>query len=454
MTLRNSLFLAALVAPQAAAAQDPTSVTLFSSGRTLVRQTLPVSLPSGSSVHSLSLGLFDPTSFAVLEPGVQVARVSFDPGWSEESILRRNVGRTFSFVRSHGDSTVFTARLAALDPERWETPRGVVFQRPGILLWPPELVPLAPVSDVALTSDRARTGLRVMYETEGGSWAASYRMYVGATSRVEGVATLQAGQLAIQDAAVQLLAGDIGRKSAMPVPMMARAAAFEDAMVASGAASAEYIGGGAARLYTLPGRITFVPGTQLVVPLFTPTSVSAQRRLTVGGAISYRGGIGQMPDEEEVPVEVSWRLDRRLDTPFGDLPLPGGNVSIYDTDRGGQVQLIGMGSIGHTAPGEPLEVFTGTAFDVTARRVQTEYSVPPRPASGAQVTATLAYRVTLRNATDTAVTVEVREDRAGDWSVLQSSVEPVRRSSSRVVFPVTVPARGEATLTYRIRAVW
>ncbi len=453
MTLRNSLFLAALVVPQAAIAQDPTSITLFNSGRTLVRQTLPLALPAGTSVHPLSLGLFDPTSFAVLDAGVQVGRIAFDPGWSEEAILRRNIGRTFSFVRNHTDSTTITAKLVALDPERWETPRGIVFQRPGTILWPAELVPLAPVSDVAFVSDRARNSVRVMYETDGGSWQASYRLFTGQSARVEGVATIQAGPLAISDAVVQLLAGDIGyKRGGIPAPMMARAAAYEIQDMAMGAASSEAIG--SARLYTLPGRATFVPGTQLVVPLFTPAAATAVRRFIVGGAISFRGGVGQMPDEQEVPVEVSWRLDRKLGTPFGDLPLPAGSVSVYDRDRAGEVQLIGMGMIGHTAPGEPLDVSTGTAFDVTARRVQTEYSVPPRPATGAQVIATLGYRVTLRNATDAAVTVEVREDRAGDWSIISSSVEPVRVSSSRVVFPVSVPARGEATITYRVRTTW
>jgi hypothetical protein len=172
----------------------------------------------------------------------------------------------------------------------------------------------------------------------------------------------------------------------------------------------------------------------------------------VGGALTYWGG-GAEPDEVEVPVEVSYRLDRAAGTPFGDLPLPGGGVSVFETDRGGRTQLIGQGAIGHTAPGEELRVRTGTAFDVSARRTQTAYSSSRTPAPTRTI-ATVTYRVDLQNAQDSAVVVEVREERPGEWSVISSSIPAVRRSSSRVTFPVPVPAKGKATLTYSVRVVW
>ncbi len=116
-------------------------------------------------------------------------------------------------------------------------------------------------------------------------------------------------------------------------------------------------------------------------------------------------------------------------------------------------QLIGQGSIGHTAPGEELNIRTGTAFDVTAMRTQTEYTstTTQRPQ---RTTVFAAWRVDLQNAKDSAVTVDVIEERRGDWSVVSSSVPAQRRSATRVVFPVTVPAKGKASVTYRVRVVW
>src|SRR5690606_32044474 len=122
--------------------------------------------------------------------------------------------------------------------------------------------------------------LRVMYEAPGGSWSAAYRLFLGTNGRFEGNALIAAGSLDVSDAEVQLLAGDIGMK-ATPMPrnpvMMARgeAAAFD------AAASNEAVG--EARLYTLPGRVSFVPGTMLTVPMFTPTPVRGELRLTVPG---------------------------------------------------------------------------------------------------------------------------------------------------------------------------
>jgi hypothetical protein len=71
-----------------------------------------------------------------------------------------------------------------------------------------------------------------------------------------------------------------------------------------------------------------------------------------------------------------------------------------------------------------------------------------------RTTATVAYRVSLQNAKDSAVSVEVREDRAGEWSVVESSVPAEKRSATRTVFLVSIAPKGTAVLTYRLRVVW
>jgi hypothetical protein len=145
-------------------------------------------------------------------------------------------------------------------------------------------------------------------------------------------------------------------------------------------------------------------------------------------------------------------VNRALKTPFGDTPVPAGVARIYQADNGGRLQLIGESSIGHTAAGQPLELDAGTAFDLTAKRTQTTYSVT-RDKNG-KSTATADYRVTVANATDASATVDVYEERGGDWAVLTSSVPADRVSSTRVRFKIVVPAKGEMTITYQIRASW
>jgi hypothetical protein len=130
-------------------------------------------------------------------------------------------------------------------------------------------------------------------------------------------------------------------------------------------------------------------------------------------------------------------------------------VRIYQADSAGRQQLVGEAATDHTPAGEDLRLAAGTAFDLTARRVQTSY-VTRRDSTraGIRTLATADYRVTLRNATDSAVTVDVHEERGGEWSVVSSSVPAEKLSSTLTRFRVAVPARGEAQLTYRVRIVW
>lgn len=448
---------AGLIAQQGS---DAPSVTLFNSGRVLVRRTFAVPVPSGASTMTLPIGLFEPASLMSLEPGVRLGRFSFDGASTEEALLRRHIGEKFMIDVSNGTTRALASyTLLALQPERWQSGDVVVFGRPGQIRWDLARVPTKPVTDVFVTSDRARSGLKVMYATSGASWGVSYSLILGNAGRIEGLASIMTGTLDLADAEVQLLAGDIG------VQQQVGPTAYAMAAKARGSRTDEmntYVDGvptseaaGEARLYTLPGRVTFMPGTQLVTPLFDPTPARAERRYTVSGGMPFWGSFEQDADEREVPVAVAYRLERKLGTTFGDLALPAGAMQVFETDKAGRLQLIGMGSIGHTAAGEELMVSTGTAFDVTAKRTQTAYTTQRGTAPNTNRTIAFAsFRVDLQNAKDSAVVVEVREDRGGEWSVVESSVAGQRRSSSRMVFPVTVPAKGKATLTYRIRTVW
>jgi hypothetical protein len=64
---------------------------------------------------------------------------------------------------------------------------------------------------------------------------------------------------------------------------------------------------------------------------------------------------------------------------------------------------------------------------------------------------TAAYRVTITNAKAEPVTVDVREARYGVWKIVESSVPPEKLSSTEMRFRLTVPAGGEATLTYTVQ---
>ncbi|MBL0179397.1 MAG: hypothetical protein IPP98_09780 [Gemmatimonadetes bacterium] len=87
----------------------------------LIRRTLPAAIAAGTSTVSLPLGIFEPASLMLLEPGVKLGRVSFDGASTEEALLRRHIGEEFQFERRwERHSGSLRAGLIALQPERWQ----------------------------------------------------------------------------------------------------------------------------------------------------------------------------------------------------------------------------------------------------------------------------------------------------------------------------------------------
>ncbi|HEX6669239.1 MAG TPA: hypothetical protein VF061_06750 [Gemmatimonadales bacterium] len=434
------------------------SLTIYNDGRVLVRRTLSVAVPKGASSQRVPLGAIQPASVFSLDSAVAITGLAYDGAIDEASVLRRSVGRRLVFRSALPDRVdTVTALVLGVDPLRLQLPDGrVTFAAPGAALYPADLVVSDPAATLQLQSARAVDRLRLGYFTGGASWQASYQVMLGPKdARVSGMAVLESQALRAEDAEIQLLAGAVGRAEGPvppPRPLLRAQKAAEMAFADAGPVEQRV---GEFHLYTLAGRSTLLPGLTTSVALFEPAGVAYQRNYIVRGMIPYWGYLPQQGEETEVPVEVSYTLKRPRKSAFGDRPLPGGVVRLYQADSTGRQQLVGEAAMDHTAPGEDLRLAAGTAFDLTARRVQTTY-VTRRDSSqaGIRTLATADYRVTIRNATDSAATVDVHEERAGEWSVVSSSVPAEKLSSTLTRVRVAVPARGEAQLTYRVRIVW
>jgi len=444
-------------AARSAAAQ--TSVTIYNDGRVLVRRSVAAQVPKGTSTQRLSLGPVDPATLISLDSGVVVTRGIYDGAVDEMSVLRRSIGRRIVFRLPESHDTV-SALVLGVDPLRLQLPDGrISFSMPGVAFYPADVVVIDPAATLTLQSTRAVDRLRLAYFTGGAAWRANYDIILGARmqARVNGVAVLSSESLRAEDAEVQLLAGSVARAPAPEQDPYRKRAEMRNVMAmadqAAGPPAEERVG--EFHVYSLPGRATLLPGLTTSIALFDPANVAYEKRYVVRGLVPYWGYIPQQGEETEAPVEVRYVLKRPRQTGLGDRPLPGGVARIYQADEAGRAQLVGEAAIKHTAPGHDLELTAGNAFDLSAQRVQTSYSTRrDSTAGGWRTLATADYRVTLRNETDSAVTIDVLEERAGEWSVLKSSVPAEKISSTIVRFRVAVPARGQAALTYRIRAVW
>jgi hypothetical protein len=94
-----------------------------------------------------------------------------------------------------------------------------------------------------------------------------------------------------------------------------------------------------------------------------------------------------------------------------------------------------------------VKVSPGQAFDIAVTRRQTDFKRLGLPDNVFES----AWKVDIRNAKDEEVTVRVVEIVPGDWDVLAESAAHAKETAERLAWSVTVPAKGFAELSYRVR---
>ena len=448
------------IAVGAAPLAGQTSLSIYSDGRVVVRRTLPQPLQKGRNAFTVRLDGLDGTTLFSPDTAVALVSAVVRPPSDQATAIAAAAGQTLSFVRPRAAGGVDTIRATVIrsDPPQYRLPDGrFLLAPPGEPLFPPELVRTVPEATVALDATQARPRTELVYVVDGAArWQAVYQVVLWeARCQVSGAATIASQTLRVDTAEVQLVAGSINRaRPEAPVPQAFRAKglALADAMVTVGEQAV-----GETHVYQLPGRIALESGVPVTVALFPRSGATYAQEYVIPGALPWRGFLGQAPGEENrVPVQVWYTLKRARGTPFGERPLPGGTVQLYQADSAGRLQLVGEATSDHTAPGRDLRVQSGDAFDITAERVQTDYAqeqlAPPKRGVAQRRRITASYKVTVSNAKLAAVTVDVREARFGAWRVTESSVPAEKLSASEVRFRIPVPASGEATLTYTVQA--
>ena len=438
-----------------------TSLSIYTDGRVVVRRTLPQALVKGRNAVTLRIeGLEGATLFSP-DTAVAIASAVVRPPTDQATALAAAAGQTLSFIRPRaaGGADTIRATVVRSDPPQFRLPDGRwVLSQPGEPLFPSELVRTAPEAAIALDATQARPRTELAYVVDDAArWQATYQVVLqGARCQVSGAATVTSQTLRADTAEVQVVAGSINRvRPEAPAPRAYRAGAvaLAEAVVTGSAEQAV----GETHVYQLPGKVTLEPGVPVSVALFPRGGAAYTQEFVVPGALPWRGFPGQAAnDENKVPIQVWYTVKRGRGTSFGDRPLPGGTVQLYQADSSGRVQLLGEASNGHTAPGQDLRVQSGDAFDITAERVQTDYNqeqlAPPRRGVPPRQRITASYKVTISNAKPQAVTVDVREARFGAWRVTESSVPAEKLSATEVRFRVQAPANGDATLTYTVQA--
>jgi hypothetical protein len=460
--------LARTAADQSTSLNDQTdlALTVYNSNIALIRDVRQLTLPTGlfrlklmdiaatvnpATVHFRSLN--DPDKLGVIEQNYEYDLL--EPA----KLLHKYVGKEVTLVRTYQESgttkreEIKAMLLADNNGPVWKIGNDIVtgmyaesYRFPEV---PANLYDRPTLLMTLENSGARKQQIETSYLATNLSWNADYVLTVGRDDKaadLDGWVTLTNNSgTAFHNARLQLVAGDLNR-----LPQGGLRAAMEDRVVAMKAANApqfaqesfsEY------HLYTL-GRKTSVEDKETKqISLLQGSNVPVEKIFVVNGQNFYYRNAQNPGSPIKDPVMVFYKFKNEEKAGLS-MPLPAGNVRVYQKDSKGSVLFVGEDRIDHTPKDEMVTVHIGNAFDVISERKQTDYKRIDTH------TWEMEFEITLRNHKDAPITVEVNEPIGGDWEMLSSNYKYTKTAAWAAQFNVPVAANGTSVLKYRIRAKW
>jgi hypothetical protein len=200
-------------------------------------------------------------------------------------------------------------------------------------------------------------------------------------------------------------------------------------------------------LYTLGRKTTINNNQTKQVSMLEGDAVPVVKRFVVDGQSYYYQNFQHPGAPIKDLVAVYYQLKNEQKAGLG-VPMPAGNVRVYQEDSKGGVQFVGEDRIDHTPKDETINLRIGNAFDVACERNQVDFQkIAPNVYE-------FEYAISLRNHKATPITVEVNEPIGGTWRMIRSSYEWTKTAAWAAQFKVPVAADGSATLKYRVRVTY
>lgn len=446
--------------------QTDLNVTIYNSNIALVRDVRQLTIPNGTfrlkfediaatvnpaTVHFRSLT--DAEKLGIIEQNYEYDLL--EPA----KLLHKYVGKEVTLVRSYQDNgttkheEIKATLLADNNGPVWKIGNDIVtggfaesyrfpevpanlFERPTLLM--------------SLENSGARKQqVEASYLAGNLSWNSDYVLTVARDDKgadLDGwVTVVNNSGTAFHNARLQLVAGDLNR-----LPASGRSEMMADRVMAKAVAAApqfaqesfsEY------HLYTL-GRKTSVEDKETKqISLLQGSGVPVEKIFIVNGQNYYYRNSQSPGAPLKDPVLVYYKFKNDEKSNLG-MPLPAGNVRVYQKDSKGGILFVGEDRIEHTPKDENVTIHIGNAFDVVSERKQTDYKRIDTH------TWEMEYEITLRNHKDGPITVQVNEPIGGDWEMLSSSYKFTKTAAFAAQFNVPVDKNGTSVLKYRIRAHW
>ena len=446
--------------------QTDLAVTVYISNIALVRDVRELQLPRGNfrlkfmdiaatvnpaTVHFRSLT--EPDKVGVLEQNYEYDLL--EPA----KLLNKYVGKEVTLVRSYMDNgstkreEIKATLLANNNGPVWKIGNDIVtggysesYRFPEV---PANLYERPTLLMSLENSGSTKQKIESSYLAGNLSWNADYVLTVGRDDKaadLDGwVTVINNSGTAFRNARLQLVAGDLNR---LPQATRYRAAEMiTDGVAAKAAPQFQQENFSEYHLYSLGRRTSVEDKETKQISLLEGTGVPVEKLFVVNGQNFYYHNAQNPGSPLKDPVMVFYKFKNEEKAGLG-IPLPAGNVRVYQKDSKGGLLFIGEDHIDHTPKDEFITVKIGNAFDVVSERKQTDYK-----SLGSRMWE-MEFEITLRNHKDTPVTVQVNEPIGGDWEMQSSSYKFTKTAAFAAQFDVPVKANGASVLKYRIRAHW
>jgi hypothetical protein len=445
--------------------QTDLAVTVYNSNIALVRDVRQLQLPTGTfrlkfmdiaatvnpaTVHFRSMT--EPDKVGVVEQNYEYDLLE------PNKLLNKYVGKEVTLERSYMDNgttkheEVKATLLANNNGPVWKIGNDIVTGVYGENYRFPE-VPAnlydRPTLLMTLDNSGARKqSIEASYLASNLSWNADYVLTVGRDDKaadLDGWVTLVNNSgTAFHNAKLQLVAGDLNR---LPVPAAMPAMMAREAVAAKAAPQFQQENFSEYHLYSLGRRTSVEDKETKQISLLEGSGIPVEKQFIVNGQNFYYHTAQAPGAPIKDPVQLFYKFKNEEKAGLG-IPLPAGNLRVYQKDSKGGILFIGEDRIDHTPKDEFVTVRIGNAFDVVAERKQTDYK------KIADRVYEMEYSITLRNHKDTPIIVQVNEPIGGDWEILSSSFPATKTAAFAAQFNVPVKANGESVLTYRVRVKW
>ena len=205
------------------------------------------------------------------------------------------------------------------------------------------------------------------------SWNADYILTVGREDKaadLDGWVTLaNTSGTAFHNARLQLVAGELNR---LPVGRRWRSGLVMVGVAKAAAPQFQQENFSEYHLYTLGRRTSIEDKETKQISLLQGTGVPTEKVFIVNGQNYYYHNAQNPGSPQKDPVMVYYKFKNEEKAGLG-MPLPAGNVRVYQKDSKGGVLFIGEDRIDHTPKDETVTVHIGNAFDIVEERKQTDY---------------------------------------------------------------------------------